>query len=106
MLSRTDGILPIDCSITEDGILHYQGKHSFTRFEHECLPWTDLQTVYADIINEPNFFTDPSIKAAKNFCRNPNMNANGPWCYVQDEETISMEECDVCQSLGKVLRRE
>ncbi|CAF4019084.1 unnamed protein product, partial [Rotaria sp. Silwood1] len=35
-----------DCIITEDGILLYHGKHSFTKFEHECLPWNDLQTVF------------------------------------------------------------
>jgi hypothetical protein len=92
----------IDCSITDDGILHYQGKHSFSKFEHECLPWMDLQTIFPAIINEPNFFNDASVKAAKNYCRNPNMNINGPWCFVQDEDTISMEACDVCQSLGKL----
>jgi len=92
----------IDCSITADGILHYQGKNSFTKFEHECLPWTDLQTIYPEIINQPNFFNDLSVKAAKNYCRNPNMNINGPWCFVQNGNTISMEGCDVCQSLGKL----
>jgi len=89
-----------DCSITEDGILHYQGKHSFTKFEHECLPWTDLQTIYPAIVNEPNFFNDLSVRAAKNYCRNPNMNINGPWCFVRNGNIISMEGCDVCQSLA------
>ncbi|CAF1155365.1 unnamed protein product [Rotaria sordida] len=89
-----------DCSITEDGILHYQGKHSYTKFEHECLPWIDFQEVYREIINEINFFNDLSIKAAKNYCRNPNMNINGPWCFVENEDVISMEACDVCQSLA------
>ncbi|CAF1173696.1 unnamed protein product [Rotaria sp. Silwood1] len=89
-----------DCSITEDGILHYQGKHSFTKFEHECLLWVDFQVIYPEMINEINFFNDPSIKAAKNYCRNPNMNINGPWCFVQNEDIISMEACDVCQSLA------
>ncbi|CAF0763881.1 unnamed protein product [Adineta ricciae] len=89
-----------DCSITVDEILHYQGKHSFSKFEHECLAWTDLQTIYPDVINEPNFFNDASVKAAKNYCRNPNMNVNGPWCYIQDGDEIIAEECAVCQSLA------
>jgi integrin beta 3 len=93
-------VYQIDCSITEDGILHYHGKHSFTKFGHECLPWNDLQTIYPEIINEANFFNDPSIKAAKNYCRNPNMNVNGPWCFIENEDAITMEQCDVCQSLG------
>ncbi|UJR36062.1 hypothetical protein I4U23_028798 [Adineta vaga] len=89
-----------DCSITVDGILHYQGKHSFSKFEHECLTWTDLQTVFPDIIIEPNFFNDPSVKEAKNYCRNPDMNLNGPWCFVQDDDQIVAEGCEVCQSLA------
>ena len=28
------------------------------------------------------------------------MNINGPWCFVQNEDVISMEQCAVCQSLG------
>ncbi|CAF3239701.1 unnamed protein product [Rotaria sp. Silwood2] len=89
-----------DCTLTEDGILLYHGKHSFTKFEHECLPWNDLQTIFTEIITEPNFFKDPSVKLAKNYCRNPNMNINGPWCFIQNDGIISMEECDVCQSLS------
>ncbi len=30
------------------------------------------------------------------------MNINGPWCFVQDGDSISMEGCSVCQSLGKL----
>ena len=99
-----------DCSITDDGILLYHGKHSFTRFHHECVPWHELQTVYSELITEPNFFTDASIAAAQNFCRNPNLSRRGPWCFVEDGDEIRMEECGVCQSLRKrdatlVLRR-
>lgn len=30
------------------------------------------------------------------------MNINGAWCFVQDEDVITMEGCNVCQSLGKI----
>lgn len=93
----------LDCSITDDGILLYQGKHSLTRFQHECLPWNDLQILYSEIVNEPNFFLDTSIKAAENFCRNPNMNRNGPWCFIENGDEITMEQCNVCQSLSKFI---
>ncbi|CAF1013355.1 unnamed protein product [Adineta steineri] len=91
-----------DCSITQNGILHYYGKHSFTKFQDECLPWSDMKIDYPEVINKANFFNDGSIKAAKNYCRNPNMNVNGPWCFIQNEDAITMEQCEVCQSL--VLR--
>ncbi len=59
--------------------------------------------IHSDIINEANFFNDLSIKAAKNYCRNPNMNINGPWCFIQNENVVTMEQCDVCQSLSKSI---
>jgi len=31
------------------------------------------------------------------------MNVNGPWCFVQNEGVIDMEQCDVCQNLGKSI---
>jgi len=31
------------------------------------------------------------------------MNVNGPWCFVESEDEITMEQCDVCQSLGKSI---
>jgi hypothetical protein len=31
------------------------------------------------------------------------MNVNGPWCFVENEGEINMEQCDVCQSLGKLI---
>ncbi|CAF1515645.1 unnamed protein product, partial [Rotaria sordida] len=37
---------------TEDEILHYQGKHSYVKLEHECLPWINFQDVYREILNE------------------------------------------------------
>ena len=31
------------------------------------------------------------------------MNVNGPWCFVENEGIISMEQCDVCQSLSMLI---
>jgi len=42
-----------------------------------------------------NIYNDPSVKTGKNHCSNPNMNVNGIWCFVQNE--------DVSQSFGKSI---
>lgn len=65
------------------------------------MPWSELQLVYPDVIHESNFFDDMSIKDAQNFCRNPSMDADGPWCYVHNDDGIAVESCDLCQSLGE-----
>lgn len=82
-----------DCSITENGILQYRGKHSVSKFGHECLNWTEFDEIFLNVFNETK------NDLAENFCRNPTLNVTGPWCFVRNDETIEMEGCDVCQSL-------
>jgi len=50
-----------------------------------------------------NIYNDRSVRTAKNHCYNPNMNVNGTWCFVQNEDVITMEQCDVCQSFDKSI---
>ncbi|UJR10019.1 hypothetical protein I4U23_014242 [Adineta vaga] len=88
-----------DCRISVDGVLQYFGQHSKTKFGNDCLTWSDLQTVFPGIVNEPNFLNDTLIKNAQNYCRNPNGKADGPWCYVQYDDAFDQESCGICQSL-------
>ncbi|XP_014615246.1 PREDICTED: prothrombin-like [Polistes canadensis] len=39
-------------------------------------------------------FPEKSMKAAKNYCRNPTNDPRGPWCYTLDPTLID-DECDV-----------
>lgn len=86
-----------DCGITENGILQYRGKHSVSKFGHECLHWAEFDEIFLDIFNETK------NELNENFCRNPTLNVTGPWCFVRNDETIEMESCDVCQSLSKSI---
>lgn len=49
-------------------------------------------------------FPDGSRTKAKNFCRNPNDDIGGPWCYVEERsfELVEKEYCDVpfCDDRG------
>ena len=42
-------------------------------------------------------FPDDSIKSARKFCRNPDGDLGGPWCYVRIEgsNVVEKEYCDV-----------
>ena len=39
-------------------------------------------------------FPDGSMAAAENFCRNPDREAGGPWCYTTDPD-VRWEYCPV-----------
>lgn len=45
---------------------------------------------------------------AKNFCRNPNSDTGGPWCYVEGKsyELVEKEYCDIpfCDNEGKIFQ--
>ncbi|XP_068990496.1 uncharacterized protein [Neodiprion pinetum] len=51
-----------------------------------------------------NYFSDLSRNKAKNFCRNPDSSAGGPWCYVDSEsyDIVEKEYCSVpfCDDKG------
>ena len=53
-----------------------------------CLPWSDFPPDDGDVF----VFTDVSLAAAENYCRNPD-NSDALWCYVgQDGER---EQCQI-----------
>lgn len=76
---------------------------SFSLFNINYYFFVDLIFIYQ--VN-PNItdadFPEKSMKAAKNYCRNPTKDPRGPWCYTLDPTLID-DECDVplCSFGGK-----
>ena len=51
---------------------------------------------------------DPSIDVAENYCRNPDGDIGGPWCYVEGgrddfDQREAWESCDIrwCENNGE-----
>jgi len=59
----------------------------------QCQAWTSniphVPSVFSD-----DQFPDGSREAASNYCRNPDDEPFGPWCYTMDPNT-RWEYCDV-----------
>ncbi|XP_056419590.1 plasminogen [Hyla sarda] len=76
---------------TGDG-KNYRGTESKTRSGKTCQDWT------ATTPHTPNYtptnFPDAGLDA--NFCRNPDGDPNGPWCYTTDPNQ-RFEFCDITQ---------
>lgn len=76
------------CKLTHLG-LSYQGTQSKTEGGILCQSWTSKKPIHKideSIIDE--MFLEKSKERAKNYCRNPNRNEFGPWCYTMDPELI------------------
>uniref|UniRef100_A0A8B9QDK4 Prothrombin n=1 Tax=Apteryx owenii TaxID=8824 RepID=A0A8B9QDK4_APTOW len=67
---------------------NYQGTINHTKSGIECQMWTSK---YPHI---PKFNTTTHPNLIENYCRNPDNNTAGPWCYTRDP-TVQREECPI-----------
>ena len=81
----------------------FSGQISKTKYGMSCQTW---ETVPAIIIphvwkSQDVALTTQYLPRLKNFCRNPDDDQNGPWCFV-DVASGHMEYCDVTKC-GELL---
>ncbi|KAF4524437.1 hypothetical protein B566_EDAN013455, partial [Ephemera danica] len=60
----------------------YMGTKNVTISGRTCQNWLDIYP-HISALNETRF-PEQSIKEAKNYCRNPDRNLTGSWCYTTD----------------------
>ncbi|KAM8833006.1 plasminogen isoform 2-T2 [Spinachia spinachia] len=68
----------------------YRGTKSQTKTKKTCQRWAGRYP------HRPNFTPDehPLADLESNFCRNPDGDSGGPWCYTTDPDT-RWENCDI-----------
>ncbi|XP_008936753.1 PREDICTED: hepatocyte growth factor-like protein, partial [Merops nubicus] len=62
---------------------HYRGHVSKTRKGITCQPWA----AQAPHVPQISPITHPEADLEKNYCRNPDNDSHGPWCYTMDPRT-------------------
>lgn len=70
----------------------YQGNLAVTTLGSPCLAWDSLSTKTQS--KYENF--DPEVKLVQNFCRNPDRDEEGAWCFVAQRpgfEYCSLNYC-------------
>ncbi|XP_036173790.1 plasminogen [Myotis myotis] len=71
----------------------YRGKKATTVAGTACQAWA-AQEPHRHSIFTPE--TNPRAGLEKNYCRNPDGDVNGPWCYTTDPKKL-FDYCDVPQ---------
>ncbi|XP_076766670.1 uncharacterized protein LOC143433269 [Xylocopa sonorina] len=90
-VSQTD---LMKCKLTQMG-MEYRGAIAKTVSNIRCQSWYTEEPIHEiskDITDKD--FPEKSMKAAKNYCRNPTRDSRGLWCYTLEPSLID-EECDV-----------
>jgi hypothetical protein len=90
---------PVECKKTKTGE-EYVGYKNTTVSGRTCQAWASKSS-----INTTNYvFPEGSPEAAESYCRNPDHDAGGPWCYTTDPEK-QWEYCDIkfCVECKKTL---
>ncbi|XP_076390589.1 uncharacterized protein LOC100884062 [Megachile rotundata] len=89
--TRTD---LMKCKLTQKG-MEYRGSIARTVGDVRCQNWDSEEPIHevsGDIRDQD--FPERSMKAAKNYCRNPTGDIKGPWCYTLDPSLID-DVCDI-----------
>lgn len=81
---------PSDQCVPERG-QHYQGRLAVTTHGSPCLPWASVQAKASSKGQDFN----PAVPLVENFCRNPDGDQEGAWCYVGSGKPGDYEYCDL-----------
>lgn len=87
----------------------YIGKLNVTRSNRKCQKWTTNapHQVNPKYLNGSLFADQDPIKA-ENFCRDPNRNISGPWCYTTDQKVpydlCYVRDCDKQEECTVMMR--
>ncbi|XP_044291764.1 prothrombin-like isoform X4 [Varanus komodoensis] len=69
---------------------NYRGTIAVTKSGIECQYWSSKFPHRPEFVPESH----PNASHSENYCRNPNNNTLGPWCYTRDP-VVRTEECAI-----------
>jgi len=72
----------------------YMGTLNVTASGRTCQAWTSSSPhTPSHAASNDAEYPDGSRAAARNYCRNPDLDAGGPWCYTMDPN-VPWESCN------------
>ena len=80
--------------------MEYLGNRNTTFNGYTCQRWDSAYPHRHDRTN-PDRFPDRTLSEANNYCRNPDLEPRGTWCYTTDPRK-RWEYCDIirCSKLS------
>ena len=91
MFVISDAAGRLKCLSNVSGV-NYAGSVGITRSGRLCQRW-DAQTPHTHNVTTA-MLPDVSVTEAEAFCRSPDQDRNGPWCFTTDPQVV-WEYCDI-----------
>lgn len=92
-------IIISDCQAIK-GDRGFTGTTSTTKKGYTCQRWDTQEPIshtHNAESNDASYFPEDTLAEASNYCRNPDSDSGGLWCYVVDGGTDKWDYCDVPQ---------
>ncbi|CAG0891572.1 unnamed protein product [Darwinula stevensoni] len=92
---------PAECKQTNSG-REYLGLKNVTLTGKKCQPWlSQTPNQHLTILHLP-VFPDSGMDSRHNYCRNPDLDKEGPWCYNGEGTNPAWEYCDIefCEGMN------
>ncbi|XP_059895105.1 LOW QUALITY PROTEIN: hepatocyte growth factor-like [Gadus macrocephalus] len=93
-IPRCDAVAPQKTECYRDNGEAYQGTLSMTRSGIPCGDWSH------HINSRDPHSVESHVLLEKNYCRNPDRDKNGPWCYTSSSSRLAWDYCELkkCES--------
>jgi len=79
----------------------YRGDMAVTQTGLECMAWNSQHPHAHGLTPEKETYANKGI-GYHNFCRNPDDEPNGAWCYTMDQK-VRWEYCACCKSINSKI---
>ncbi|CAG0882690.1 unnamed protein product [Darwinula stevensoni] len=92
---------PAECLQTKHG-REYLGLKNVTLSGKKCQPWLSQTPNEQSTIVRLSAFPDPGMDSHHNYCRNPDVDREGPWCYNGEGTNPVWEYCNIefCEGMN------
>ncbi|CAG0900009.1 unnamed protein product [Darwinula stevensoni] len=90
-----DCVEPLECKMSKMGS-DYRGTKNVTKSGLPCQPWLkNSPNDMVDTFASRNLKFPDDLYPSHNFCRNPDTDPDGPWCYNGSGTSPRYQNCDI-----------
>ncbi|CAG0885724.1 unnamed protein product [Darwinula stevensoni] len=85
---------PLECRLTDEGLEYAELKNADAD-GRMCQPWFSRSNNKRFSLLNLLALPDQSVDSSHNYCRNPNVDRGGPWCFTEEGTGEGWRQCGI-----------